>query len=141
MSAGGGHWSMNNQEEVRPDDSGPGSEWLSTPEVSAAISSLSKSDKRKLRKAAKLIARINGLDHAELLQEALVRAFEGRRRCRRGFPIVPFLFGAMRSIASSAAKSARRSPVNWLVAAAEDDDSDEDIQQRAEPAVDHRTPE
>src|SRR5690349_7760247 len=105
MSAKGGHRSMNKHEEALPGGPGGENEWLSTPEISAAISSLSPSDKRKLRKAARFIARINGLDDAELLQEALVRAFEGRRRCRRGLPIVLFLFGAMRSIASSALKS------------------------------------
>lgn len=132
---------MNKHEEVRPGGSRAEGDWLSTPEVSAGISRLSASDKLKLRKAARFIARINGLDDAELLQEALVRAFEGRRRCRRGLPIVPFLFGAMRSIASSALKSARRAPVDWLVAAAENEDWDEEILRRTEPAADDRTPE
>lgn len=86
---------------------------LPTAEISAKIAALSLADRRKLLKAGRFISRTSGLDEGQaLLQEAMVRAFEGRRRCRRDLEVVPFLFGAMRSIANSAAKSAKRSPVN-----------------------------
>lgn len=86
---------------------------LTTDEISDAISALTAIDKQKLRNAARMLCRFNGLsDHEGLLQEALVRAFEGIRKCPRDLPLVPFLFGTMRSIASSAAKSASRSPID-----------------------------
>jgi DNA-directed RNA polymerase specialized sigma24 family protein len=95
----------------------PEGDLLSRTEISAEIDALSLADQRKLRKAARFISKINGLDDDQaLLQEAMVRAFEGRRRCPRALPVVAFLFGAMRSIASSAAKSARRSPVDRFAA-------------------------
>jgi len=122
-----------------PDD--PGGDVLSIGEVSMAISALSRADVCRLRKAARFLAGINGLnDDGELLQEALVRAYEGRRKCRRDLPILTFLIGAMRSIANSAAKSARRSPVDRFVSVSDDFDDAADSGPFAE-GVDFVTPE
>jgi DNA-directed RNA polymerase specialized sigma24 family protein len=107
-------WSMNTQTS-QLDESAvhEGAGFLTTDEVSGAISALTAIDKQKLRKAAQMLCRFNGLsDHEGLLQEALVRAFEGIRQCRRGIPLLTFLVGAMKSIASSASKSASRSPID-----------------------------
>lgn len=115
-------------------------EFLSTVEISAKIAVLSLADQRKLRKAANFIARTNGLDEGQaLLQEAMVRAFEGRRRCRRNLEVAPFLFGAMRSIAYSAAKSAKRSPVDMY--AEVPDHVDEVSLKEARDRADQRNPE
>jgi DNA-directed RNA polymerase specialized sigma24 family protein len=115
-------------------------EFLSTAEISAKIAALSPADQRKLRKAANFISRTNGLDEGQaLLQEAMVRAFEGRRRCRCDLEVVPFLFGAMRSIAHSAAKSAKRSPVNPYAELPED--VDEVSLKEARDRADLRNPE
>jgi DNA-directed RNA polymerase specialized sigma24 family protein len=40
------------------------------------------------------------LSSDDLLQEAICRVIEGRRRCNRGTPIVSFMWGVMRSLAS-----------------------------------------
>jgi DNA-directed RNA polymerase specialized sigma24 family protein len=107
-------WSMNIQASEPDESAAPeGAGFLTTDEVSDAISGLTAIDKQRLRKAARLLCRFNGLsDHEGLLQETLVRAFEGIRRCRRGLPLLTFLIGAMKSIASSASKSASRSPID-----------------------------
>ncbi len=42
---------------------------------------------------------------SDLLQEALVRALGGERRCRRGVPLLVFLGGIMKSLASQAVES------------------------------------
>lgn len=122
-----------------PDE--PGGDVLSIGEISAGISALSQADRLRLRKAARFLSAINGLgDDVELLQEALVRAFEGRRKCRRDLPIVIFIVGAMRSIANAASKSARRSPVDRFVSVTEDFDDAADSTPHAE-GVDYVTPE
>lgn len=42
---------------------------------------------------------------SDLLQEAFVRALGGERRCRRGVPLLLFLGGIMKSLASQAVES------------------------------------
>ena len=69
-------------------------------EVSQAIRSLSAEHKTLLVKIAKAYAWKTSYGHEDLIQEALTRVLEGKRAWPRKLPIVVFLRGVMRSIAS-----------------------------------------
>ena len=69
-------------------------------EVSQAIISLSTRHKTLLVKIAKAYAWKTSFGHEDLIQEALTRVLEGKRAWPRKLPIVVFLRGVMRSIAS-----------------------------------------
>jgi DNA-directed RNA polymerase specialized sigma24 family protein len=112
-----------------PDD--VASDALSTAELRSVIAALKPSDEQKLMRAAEFLCYVNGFDDPRgLLQEAMVRALSGTRRCPRDTEIVPFLFGAMRSIANSVSKSAKRSPIDQYAEldSAEEQDKDEGIE-------------
>lgn len=101
---------MDVEEEDLPEDV---RDALSPDEVKAALNALTPTDIARLSQAADFLCFINGLDQPdELLQEALTRALAGQRKCRRNLAFVPFLYGAMRSIANAAAKAARRSRID-----------------------------
>lgn len=120
-----------------PDD--VGIDALSTSEIRSAIDALKPADETRLLKAAEFFGEINGFeDPRGLLQEALVRALAGTRRCPRDVPLVPFLFRAMRSIANSVSKSAKRSPIDRF---AEIDEAEEQEQDEIGEASQHVTPE
>jgi DNA-directed RNA polymerase specialized sigma24 family protein len=109
---------------------------LSTDEVKQALGALAPVEKAKLFKAAEFFCEINGFNNPDdLLQEALTRAYEGRRKCPPGLPMVPFLWGAMRSIANAAAKSERRSRIDPF-AEPEDAEDDEQLNEHAVERVD-----
>lgn len=134
-------WSMTSQEgDVRDDQhDDAGKDMLTTAEVRAALDALKPADEVRLLRGAQFFSEINGFDDASgLLQEALIRALEGTRRCPRDLPLMPFLFGVIRSIANSVSKSAVRSPINRFaeVDEAEDQEHDEGIE-----TVQHITPE
>jgi hypothetical protein len=83
---------------------------LSVDEVKSAIDALTLADQEFLMNSANFFCKINALSEPmSLLQEAFTRALTGQRKCRRNLRFVPFLYGAMRSIADSTAKSAKRS--------------------------------
>lgn len=97
---------------------------LSRADVDAAIPALTAKEKLILLRGADLFCYINGFDSPDdLLQEALARAIEGRRKCPRGLPIVPFIWSSMSSIADAAAKRKRRSRIDVF---AEPEDAEEE---------------
>jgi DNA-directed RNA polymerase specialized sigma24 family protein len=69
-------------------------------DVRAAISALSKSDLGKLLQIADWFAKRCGESGQDFLQEAIARAWDGRRRCRACTPVVAFIAGIMKSLAS-----------------------------------------
>src|SRR5262249_1839720 len=69
-------------------------------EVSQAISYLSTEQKTLLVKIAKAYVWKTGYGYEDLIQEAFARVLEGKRAWPRNLPIVVFLRGVMRSIAS-----------------------------------------
>lgn len=131
-------------------------EWFSPQEAKAAIEALKPADEARLLSAAKALSAKNGLDDPEgLLREALVRTLAAppgdlasdqraprhQRRWPRNMALVPFLIGVMSSIASSAAKSNKRSPVDRFADVEEGEDIDETEQLEAGAAVERVTPE
>jgi len=84
---------------------------LSNDEVRAALGRLTKEDYIRLMKAARYHAlRGTRLQPEELLSEAVCRALDGTRACRRDLPFVVFLVGAMKSIASAEWEAAKVEP-------------------------------
>jgi hypothetical protein len=73
---------------------------LSPVEVSQAIRSLTAEHKTLLVKIAKAYAWKTSYGYEDLIQEALTRILEGKRAWPRKLPVVVFLRGVMRSIAS-----------------------------------------
>lgn len=69
-------------------------------EVSRALTELGAADKTVLVKIARAYAGKTGYSHEDLLQEALTRVLEGKRTWPRKLPLMVFLRGVMRSIAS-----------------------------------------
>lgn len=100
----------------------PASSILSEKEIAEEISSLSDAGRIRLSKIADLYCR-GIIDSKDLLQEAFLRALDGRRKCPRDIDLVRFLAETMRSLASSYFKSSGRSPE--LLAISSDDDADE----------------
>jgi DNA-directed RNA polymerase specialized sigma24 family protein len=121
------------QDESVPDET----EHLSRVEVDAAIAALNARDQATLRHGAALFCFMYGFDSPDdLLQEALTRAVELRRKCPKGLPMVPFLWRAMSSIADAAAKATRRSRIDVF---AEPEDAEED-EEPGPAAVELRDP-
>lgn len=81
---------------------------LDLEEMRHAISGLTTVELVRLRKAGRIYAVGLVCDADDLLGEAVAAAIAGNRRCRRDMMIVPFLVGAMRSIASKTRVSTRR---------------------------------
>ena len=75
------------------------SEVLSVEELRTALEQLSATENLRLTKAARYFVLGTTMEPAELLNEAVSRALDGTRSCRLGLRIVPFLIGAMKSIA------------------------------------------
>jgi len=79
--------------------------FASADQLAQAIRALAPSDHIKLGAVARMrAARVAGLDWEDLLQEAVSRALGGRRRWPFEVPLVHFLAGVMRSIASDHAR-------------------------------------
>lgn len=75
---------------------------LRTPdELACAIQDLSNADWSRLRKVAAAYVRNRAIEPDDLLQEAFLRALDGRRNCPVHVGPTKFFAGAMRSIASS----------------------------------------
>lgn len=81
---------------------------LDLEEMRQAITGLTTVELVRLRKAGRIYAVGLACDADDLLGEAVAAAIAGNRRCRRDMMIVPFLVGAMRSIASKTRVSAKR---------------------------------
>jgi DNA-directed RNA polymerase specialized sigma24 family protein len=78
----------------------PAGDRLTVAEVHDSIEALSEADMARLIAAAKGFSRLCGIEAQDLLQEAFTRALEGRRTCKRGAALVPFLCGVMKSFVS-----------------------------------------
>jgi len=85
---------------------------LSPDEVQAVIRTLPTIEWAKLRKIASAFGRACQVEPEDLLQRALLRTLEGKRRCPRNVAFIKFLAETMRSIASDWAKSRKRRPDN-----------------------------
>ena len=81
---------------------------LDLEETRQAIAGLTTVELVRLRKAGRIYAVGIACDADDLLGEAVAAAIAGNRRCRRDMMIVPFLVGAMRSIASKTRVSGKR---------------------------------
>lgn len=81
---------------------------LDLEEMRQAISGLTTVELVRLRKAGRIYAVGLACDADDLLGEAVAAAIAGNRRCRRDMMIMPFLVGAMRSIASKTRVSGKR---------------------------------
>src|SRR6266481_10181419 len=89
------------QVELSAEACTPASAETYTPaEVSQAIRYLSTEQKTLLVKIAKAYAWKTSCGYEDLMQEAFARVLEGKRAWPRNLPIVVFLRGVMRSIAS-----------------------------------------
>lgn len=81
---------------------------LDLEEMRQAIAGLTTVELVRLRKAGRIYTVGLACDADDLLGEAVAAAIAGNRRCRRDMMIVPFLVGAMRSIASKTRVSGKR---------------------------------
>jgi RNA polymerase sporulation-specific sigma factor len=79
-------------------------------DIDCAILSLTDAQWVRLRKIAGLHALGRPIEAEDLLQEAFRRALDGERKCPTTVDMVRFLAEAMRSIADSEVKRARRRP-------------------------------
>jgi DNA-directed RNA polymerase specialized sigma24 family protein len=75
-----------------------------------ALKSLSQADWVRIQKAADFFAyqTMGNWPSEDLKHEALIRAFDGDRKCPRHINVAQFLVGVMRSIVSASAKAAGR---------------------------------
>jgi DNA-directed RNA polymerase specialized sigma24 family protein len=86
-------------------------ERCSVEELSAAIASLSEADHAKIILAARYFSHRCKIREDDLRQEAFCLIFEGRRTCKRGVPIVAFICGVIRGLASDGYKARGRSEI------------------------------
>lgn len=77
-------------------------------EIRAAIDGLAAIDLARLRRAGRLLALGLACEGDDLISEAVAATLSGARTCPRRMAPVPFLIGAMRSIASAARGAAGR---------------------------------
>ncbi len=81
---------------------------LTVDEIRAGIVAMSAADLARLTRAGQVFSAICGISGEDLVQEACVRALEGRRTCDRDVGIVPFLCGVMKSIASQETEARKK---------------------------------
>ena len=103
------------------------------------LESLTTADLLRLKKAARLFGGLMGMDADDLVQQAVLRAWEDGRHCRRDMKVVAFLIGTMRSIASARRKSADArhiaGPIDDYPAASESLASSDDAQPMEERII------
>lgn len=85
------------QAQVMPE--APQRDHLDRAEISAAVEALTPADKLKLSAIDDLMRGGTGFGKGDLVQEAVLRALDGSRKCPRHVPIMAFLIETMRSIA------------------------------------------
>lgn len=85
-------------------------EFKSKEEFAEAISNLTRAESARLRQASVYLAQIAALEAEDVLQEALTRALEGKRRWPDHVDIVTFLAMTMRSIVSGESRKASLRP-------------------------------
>lgn len=81
---------------------------LNSDEIRAALDGLAAIDLARLRRAGRIYALDLACGADDLIGEAVAATLSGARTCPRTMALVPFLIGAMRSIASAARGSAGR---------------------------------
>jgi DNA-directed RNA polymerase specialized sigma24 family protein len=97
---------------------------LSRAEIELALAVFTAKEKAVLLRGSAFLSFMYGFDSGDdLLQEAVTRALEGRRKCPRGLPPVAFLFKCMSSIAHSASKARKRSGIVLLADAVEEEEA------------------
>jgi DNA-directed RNA polymerase specialized sigma24 family protein len=90
----------------------PERDYLSGAEIGAAIEALSPGDKLKLAVIDDRMRGGTGLGRGDLLQEVVLRALDGSRKCPRSVSFMAFLVESMRSIAGhERAKNRRNVPL------------------------------
>jgi RNA polymerase sigma-70 factor (ECF subfamily) len=77
-------------------------------EIRAAFDGLAAIDLARLRRAGRLLALGLACEADDLIGEAVAATLSGARTCPRRMALVPFLIGAMRSIASATRSAACR---------------------------------
>ena len=85
-----------------------GKDHLSVAEFEAAFVALSHADRVRLRRIALHFENRGGGEAEELLQEALARALEGRRRCPKKVTVVQFIGGIVSSLSSEASETRKK---------------------------------
>ena len=83
---------------------------LNPDEFRLKVDSLQDADWIRLRKIASIHAAKCNADWEDILNEALVRALDGRRKCKKDLSVIVFLDGAMRSIVNSWNKASKTTP-------------------------------
>lgn len=128
-----------NNMTVEDDDS----EYLSQSEVAAAIEALPNAAYQRLLKQSSFMSlTVPGMSDGDLLHEALVRLWVGKRQWKRGVDPGATVYMIMLSIARDTRKQAKNAPIDRFAVVAEGDDQDEDeVQQKSETAVAVGTPE
>ena len=113
------------QEEQLP---ASGAEYLTPAQVQAAIDAFDDATWARLEDIALTYGKTYRMSPKDLLQEALVRALEGERRCPQSVDVVAFIAMTARSIASAEVKKQRR-----LVLVAQPDDEVAELPTEARP--------
>jgi DNA-directed RNA polymerase specialized sigma24 family protein len=88
---------------------------LNLEEIGSAIAALSDQDVIRMRRAGKSFAWGSALSGDDLIQEAILAALVGRRKCPREVAVVKFLINAMRSIASAAREAERTAGIDYTL--------------------------
>lgn len=116
----------------------PAPDYLSVDEIRTAIEVMTDAAWVRLDKIARSYSRNRRLEPDDLLQTALTRALEGKRRCPRTVDVMRFLAEAMRSIANDDLKAQKRKPELRLVPrhGGEDEPVEYDYPDRAPNAED-----
>jgi DNA-directed RNA polymerase specialized sigma24 family protein len=92
----------------------PFKEWRSSDELRVAFESFSDPDIHRLRMAAKSLGLLDSswsID--DLINEAIMDALNGNRKCRDDMKVIPFLIGAMRSILYKKRSKRHRDPIGF----------------------------
>lgn len=93
-----------------PEPNPPDKEYWETEAIMLLLDGLSEANWIRLKKVAAYRSLFVPVGADDLLQEAIVRALSGERRCPKEVTIVKFLAETMRSIASASAKSFSKKP-------------------------------
>lgn len=87
-------------------------EYFSANEVRDQLRHLSAEDRVRLVRMASAFAIASSLTAEDIFGQAVVASLSGARRRRRDLELIPFLFGAMKSIAYSERKKAEKRPLD-----------------------------
>lgn len=86
-------------------------DYLTQSEIRIGIGALSEAKLIKLGKSASYLC--NGLpfDGEDLLHTVMVKALEGKRKCRRDLPVEVFIYGAMESLVDAFIRKRKSDPL------------------------------